>query len=341
MNYVSPPSRSEPVQEALSALRNADRFLISTHVNADGDGAGSEAALAAWLLARGKEVWIVNPTPFPKPFRFFLPPGATLLDPGTPVAEEVVERVDLAVILDTGEAPRIGAVSDLIRGAPSLVIDHHPPGEQPIPGISFRDPAACATGELVYDIILAADGPWALETVQGLYVALLTDTGSFRFSNTSPAAHYIVADLMEKGADPEDLFRRAYGNVPLRKLRLLQASLGALEVDPMGDLAWMTVPSKTFQELGATSDDIEGLVDYPRDIEGVEVGLLFRETVRGATKISFRSNGAVDVNVLARAFGGGGHVKASGALVQRPLSEVRPEVLDAVRGAIRGGDSHA
>ena len=139
---------------------------------------------------------------------------------------------------------------------------------------------------------------------------------------------------MEHGADPEVLFRLSYGSAPLRKLRLLRAALGELEVDLQGGVAWMTVPTEAYESLGATTDDIEGLVDYPRDIQGVEVGLLFRETVRGATKVSFRSNGVVDVNAVARQFGGGGHVKASGALVERPLGEVREEVLNAVRDAV-------
>jgi phosphoesterase RecJ-like protein len=207
--------------------------------------------------------------------------------------------------------------------------------------VSFRDPGACATGELVYDIISEAGGPWTSDALLGLYVAILTDTGSFRFSNSSPSAHRIVASLLEGGVDPEEVHRLVYGNVRLRKLRLLQVSLGELVVDPDGDLAWMTIPTGAFQELNATSDDIEGLVDYPRGIEGVEVGLLFRETARGATKVSFRSNGRVDVNVLARRFGGGGHVKASGAMVERPLLQVREEVLAEARAAIRerGGDA--
>ncbi len=341
MCYETPASRNESVQEALAALLDADRIVLTTHVNADGDGAGSEVALGAWLLAREKNVWIINPTPFPEPMRFLLPQAVRLLDPGSLAANEVSGEADLAVVLDTGEAPRIGSVSDLIREIPSLVIDHHPPGIQPLPGISLRDPAACATGELVFDILQAAGGPWPQEAVDGLYVALLTDTGSFRFSNTSASAHYLVGNLIERGADPEELFRRAYGNIALRKMRLLHAALGELEVDPRGELAWMTIPSDAFRELGASVDDIEGLVDYPRDIEGVEVGLLFRETVRGGTKVSFRSNGRVDVNALAREFGGGGHLKASGALVEGPISEVRPKVLEAVRLAIQLRDRGA
>jgi phosphoesterase RecJ-like protein len=224
----------------------------------------------------------------------------------------------------------------LIEDVQKVVVDHHPPGPNPIPGVSFRDPEACATGELIFDLMTETGGPWPPEAVLGLYVAVLTDTGSFRFSNTSASAHRLVAELLERGVDPEKTYALVYGNAPLRKMLLLHASLAELMVDPAGDLAWMTVPTRAYQELGATPDDIEGLVDYPRGIQGVEVGVLFRETVRGATKVSFRSNGSVDVNALARRFGGGGHVKASGAVVERRLEEVREEVLDSVRAAIRG-----
>jgi len=335
MSYRTPNSRLGPVDTILKALKGAERVVLTTHINADGDGAGSEVALAGWLSARGQEVWIINPTPFPGSLKFLLSDENRVLDVGSKKAREVTSAADLAVVLDTAEAPRIGSVMELIRDLPKVVIDHHPPGPDPIPGEPLRDPEACATGELVFDILDHAQGPWPPETIQGLYVALLSDTGSFRFGNTTPATHRILAFLLERGADPEDLYCRVYGKVPLRKLRLLQASLGELEVDAEGDMAWMTVPSEPFAALGATAEDIEGLVDFPRDIEGVEVGLLFRETARGATKISFRSNGDVDVNVLARRFGGGGHVKASGALVERSLPQVRAEVLDAVRDAIR------
>ncbi|MBT8398502.1 MAG: bifunctional oligoribonuclease/PAP phosphatase NrnA [Gemmatimonadetes bacterium] len=337
MTYETPRSRLRPVEEALGALDEAERILLTTHINADGDGAGSEVGLAAWLLERGKKVRIINPTPFPEPLGFLLPDRSWVMDMGSDAGKDWAGAADLAVVLDTGEVPRIGGVSGLIESTPTIVIDHHPPGPSPVPGISLRDPAACATGELVFDLLMAAGGPWPRDAVRGLYVAILTDTGGFRFGNTSADAHRIVAFLLEKGAEPEALFRLTYGNAPLRKLRLLHAALGELEVDPDGTLAWMTVPGGAFEETGATADDIEGLVDYPRDIQGVEVGLLFRETVKGFTKVSFRSNGAVDVNALARRFGGGGHVKASGALVERPLGQVREEVLEAVRGAIRQG----
>jgi phosphoesterase RecJ-like protein len=223
----------------------------------------------------------------------------------------------------------------MIENLSTLVIDHHPPGDQPIGGVSLRDPRACATGELTFDVIYAAGGPWPRPVVEGLYVAVLTDTGSFRFSNSTPESHRVTAELVERGADPEWLYGKVYGHTPLRKLFLLRAALDTLDVDMSTGVAWMSVPDEAFRDLEAVTEDLEGLVDYPRSIEGVEVGLLFRKTAAG-TKVSFRSNGVVDVNALARRFGGGGHVRASGALVEGAApGEVIPKVVEATREAVR------
>jgi phosphoesterase RecJ-like protein len=188
---------------------------------------------------------------------------------------------------------------------------------------------------MVYDLVRAARGPWPRAVLEGIYVAILTDTGSFRFNNATPACHRVAADLIEMGVDPEESHRRVYGAAPLRRFRLLQICLDTLQVDPNGSVAWMEVPREAFERLQAEPEDLEGLVDYPRAIEGVEVGLLFRQTSHGDTKVSFRSNGAVDVNVIARDFGGGGHVRASGALVTGPPHKVVPKVLAATLEAIR------
>jgi phosphoesterase RecJ-like protein len=311
--------------------------VITTHVNADGDGAGSEVALAAWLRANGNQAHIVNPTPFPDGYRFLLEEEGQpwILAAGSSEAQGACARADLAVVMDTGEFPRIGRVKPMIESLTTLVIDHHPPGDQPIGGVSLRDPGACATGELTFDVIQAAGGPWPRSVVEGLYVAVLTDTGSFRFSNSTTESHGVAAELIGRGADPEWLYGKVYGHTPLRKLLLLRAALETLDVDMSLGVAWMSVPDDAFRDLSAVTEDLEGLVDYPRSIEGVEVGLLFRKTA-GGTKVSFRSNGMVDVNALARRFGGGGHVRASGALVEGgEASEVVPRVVEATREAVR------
>jgi len=338
MSYQPPPHRLEALDGILKALDRSSRILLTTHLNADGDGAGSEVALAAWLRSRDKEAWIVNPTPFPDSFGFLLPDPDWSVDAGSNRAGELSRAADLAVVLDTAEKSRIGRLNPLIKDLPRVVVDHHPPGPDPVEGFSLQDPEASATGELLFDLLHRAepDRAWPPATALGLYVAILTDTGSFRFSNASPRAHRVVAELLERGVDPERTHRVVYGQVPLRKLRLLRASLETLDVDPTCGLAWMTVPTSAYNELSATSDDVEGLVDYPRMVDGVRVGLLFRETARGESKVSFRSNGEVDVNGLARRFGGGGHRKAAGAVLDRPLDRAREEVLAATREALAG-----
>jgi bifunctional oligoribonuclease and PAP phosphatase NrnA len=335
VTYRTPPSRTADVAAVLRALEDAQKVILTTHVNADGDGTGCEIALASWLQERGKEVWIINPTGFPLNFEFLREEGMRVVDAASPEAGAVAGDADFAIVVDTGEIKRIGRVAPLIADLPRAVIDHHPPGDEPIPGVSFRDAAACAAGELVYDLILAGGGPLTTAAAQGLYVAILTDTGSFRHSNTSAACLRLAADLVEKGVDPETMHRKVYGDVPLRRLQLLRHALEALGMDDSGTVAWISVPEEEFQRLGGNAEDLEGLVDYPRTLVGVEVGLLFRTLRDGATKISFRSNGAVDVNRVAGQFGGGGHVRASGAVVGRPVEEVRNEVIAAVREAVR------
>ncbi len=336
MSYTTPPGRAAAVDEAVEALRASRQAVLTTHLNADGDGVGSEVALATWLRANGNRAVIINPTPFPELYAFLLDDDseAWVLPAGSERAREACAGADLAVVLDTGEIPRIGRVRPMIRDLRTVVVDHHPVGDRPIPGVSFRDMAACATGELVYDILLAAGGPWPAAVVHGLYVAVLTDTGSFRFSNTTPASHRVAAELIERGADAEVLYRRVYGASPLRRLRLLSAALETLDADVESGVSWMIIPEDAYQSLNASADDIEGFVDFPRSLDGTEVGLLFRKTSRG-TKVSLRSNGAVDVNSLARRFGGGGHVRASGALLDLPMNEAVPLVVAAASAAAR------
>ena len=157
MAYQTPTHRIKAARKATEALRAARTVILTTHVNADGDGTGSQVAVASWLRANGAEAWIINPTTYPDMFRFMLPED-WVVPVGSRRAEEIADNADLAVVLDTGEVPRIGRVKGLISHLPTVVVDHHPPGEKPIGGISFRDPSASATGEMVYDLI---SGPFA------------------------------------------------------------------------------------------------------------------------------------------------------------------------------------
>jgi phosphoesterase RecJ-like protein len=334
LSYRTPDARTSSVREVRNALLASRKAVLTTHLNADGDGAGCEAALAAWLRANGTDAWIVNPTPFPDGYKFLLGDPSWVVEATSPNVERICDQADLAIVVDTGEVQRIGRVRSLIRELPTVVIDHHQPSDGPIGGISLRDPDACATGELVYDVIMAAGGPWPREALEGIYVAILTDTGSFRFTNATPGAHQVAAELIAQGVDPEEMHGRVYGGAPIRRYRLLQRALATLEFDEKAGIAWMVIPQDAYVELGATQDDLEGMVDVPRSVAGARVGLLFRTTTTGEVKVSFRSSGPVNVNELAKRFGGGGHIKASGAMVPGPMDKAVETVVQATRQAV-------
>ena len=326
-----PESRAFPLRRVLQRLLAARRVVLVTHVGADGDGSGSQAAIAAWLDVRGIDATIVNPTPFPDLFRFVLHRQDIVADLGSPEADAALAEADLFLVLDTSEPARVGELAGRLPPERTLVVDHHPAGTEVVGDTAVQDPSAGATGEMVYDLITLAGDPVPRASALGAYVAIVSDTGSFRYSNTTPRLHAVAAELLARGIDPEVVYRRLFATAPLRRLELLREALATLHTDAGARIAWMAVTHDTAERLGATGEDFDGLIEHVRSIEGTEVAMLFRETGEGTTKVSFRSNGAADVNRLARRFGGGGHVKAAGALIPGAIAEVASTVLAAAR----------
>ncbi|HEX2451484.1 MAG TPA: bifunctional oligoribonuclease/PAP phosphatase NrnA [Gemmatimonadales bacterium] len=323
--------------EALAAVFHpGQRVCLTTHVNPDGDGLGSEAGLAHLLKARGVEVCVTNPTPTPARFRFLFDdlPGVDR----TSEAVKEIRRADVIVVLDISELSRLGMLAEAVRerGVPVACIDHHVSQGALPPGPRYVDPTASATGELVFEIAMANN--WRLEqsAALGLYVALLTDTGGFRFSNTHPRTLRIAAELLETGLDPESIYLDVYARAPEGRPRLLGEALQTLVVEPDIGLAWVTVPPGAVERFGLTSDDLDGVVEYPRSVEGVRMALLFREVSAGRVKVSLRSVGSVDVAAFARQFGGGGHTKAAGLALVGSIAEVQATVLAAARSYLSG-----
>lgn len=328
------PERREALESVRKALQRSHRVVLSTHVNADGDGAGSEVAAALHLETLGCEVAIVNPTPFPDAFTFLLE-GRPAWTPDEEEGRRALEEADTLLVLDTSETSRLGAVADRLGELKVLVIDHHPPTPRAIGETVVLDPTACATGELVYDLLTLDGGRPAPAQARALYVAVVTDTGSFRFGNTTPRVHALAAELLRAGVDVEAMFRRLFARYTPEGLELLKRALASLEVDREHALAWVSIRARDIDETDASVEDREGLVEYPRRLEGTEVAILFRELGGRRTKISLRSNGDVDVAAVARQFGGGGHPQAAGALVSGTLEEVRGRVLERLREAAR------
>jgi bifunctional oligoribonuclease and PAP phosphatase NrnA len=325
-----PVQRLAPIRSVLGALLGGSTVALSTHINADGDGCGSEVALARLLLAAGLHPRIVNPTPWPAAFDFLLDAD---IDDATARGPSALSDIDILTVVDIGDVRRLGVLTDTVRGLslPKLVIDHHVPGDEPPGPIILSDTTACATGELIFDIATTAG--WALPraTATALYTALLSDTGGFRFSNTSPRCHAIAGYLLSLGVDPEEMYRRVYASVSIGRLQLLRDALDTLEVDSRYAIAWISVPAGVVERYGLRSEDLDGIVEHPRSIAGTRLAMFFRDLGHGKIKVSFRSTGGVDVNQFARQFGGGGHAKAAGALVTGALSDVRSQIVAAAR----------
>jgi phosphoesterase RecJ-like protein len=308
-------------------------------VNPDGDGLGSEAGLAHLLRDRGIETVITNPTPTPPRFEFLFEdlPGVDC----TREAIRELRRADTIVVLDISDLGRLGMLGETVRdrGVPVACVDHHV-SEGVLPaGPRYLDPGAAATGELIFELAVANGWTLTQEAARGLYVAILTDTGGFRFSNTRPRTLRVAAELLEVGVDPEQIYLEVYARAPEGRPRLFAEALQTLVVEPDYGLAWVTVPPGAIERLGVSSDDLEGVVEFPRSIEGVRMALLFREVSQGRVKVSLRSVGDVDVAAFSKRFGGGGHTKAAGLALPGSLAEVQSIVLTAARDFLKENGS--
>jgi len=326
-----PAGRRKGAKAVAAALAGARRIALTTHVNSDGDGVGSEVALVHLLHALGKEAWIANPTPIPPRYSFLL--DRIHKHERSEKAVAALRDADFFLVLDIADLGRLGQLADTIksRGLVTACIDHHAsPGTLPA-GPRLVDAAAAATAELVHDLAAVAGWPLNAEAARALYVGLLTDTGGFRFSNTSPRVLRVAASLLEAGLDPERVYEQVYATAPAGRLRLTAEVLETLVVEPEFGLAWLTVPAGALERHGVGADDLDGLVEFARSVQGTRMALLFRSLANGRIKVSFRSVGDVDVAEFAHPFGGGGHAKASGASIPGTLDEVQRQVLTAAR----------
>ncbi len=330
------PATQQAIEALMGQLRSGMTVALSTHINADGDGCGSEVAFALLLKQRGVHARIVNPTPWPSMFAFLLDG----IDEQSGRGAAALSDVDALVVLDINDVRRVGVLADAVRAlsVPVGVIDHHVPGDVPVGDIVVADTSACATGELIFDVATTLGLKITPDIARALYCAILTDTGSFRFSNTSPRAHAIAAILLGAGVDPEEMYRRIYAQVSVGRMELLRDALGSLEVDASLGLAWISVEAGVMEKYDVTSEELDGIVEHPRSIAGTKLALFFRDLGHGKVKVSFRSTGSVDVQRLAKVYGGGGHVKASGAMLTGALADVRTRVVADASAYLASGN---
>jgi phosphoesterase RecJ-like protein len=327
-----PVARRAAILALAPELVRGRRVALSTHLNADGDGCGSETALARMLTAHGLVPRIVNPTPWPDMFDFLVEG----IDDQTPRGSKALKDIDLLIVLDISDVKRLGVLAETVRAltVPKLVIDHHIASDEPAGSVVVSDTTACATAELVYDMAMVLEWEITPEIARSLYTGMLTDTGGFRFSNTTPRCLAIAAQLLACGVDPEDMYTRIYASAPAGRVRLMADVLGTLQVDESVGLSWLSMGPDALEKHTVRAEDLDGIVEHARSIAGTRMALFFRDLGHGKVKVSFRSTGSTDVNAFARQFGGGGHAKAAGALVAGGLGEVRDRVVDAARKAL-------
>jgi len=313
---------SPAVEAILEILRGGERFLVAAHENPDGDALASTLALTLALRAAGKQAVAYNRDGVPDLFRF-LPGVEDLVDSLDPQ-----ERFDAVFVLDSGDLKRAG--SHLRELAPTLVnIDHHPGSV--FGDVVYLDTAASATGTLIYRLLRAAGWVVSRDVAVCIYTAILSDTGSFRYSNADPEAFRVAGELVACGVDTWTIASQLYESQPETRLRLLAQVLQTLEISPCRRFAAVTCTLAMFEACQADPEHTDGFINYPRSVEGVEVAMFFRQVRDNAVKVGFRSKGLVDVGSLAAALGGGGHHNAAGVLVEGDVSSVRRDVFARVQ----------
>jgi phosphoesterase RecJ-like protein len=304
------------------------RFLLTTHINPDGDGLGSEAAMAMWLAALGKETRILNDSVMPPAFAF-LARHAPFEVYEAEVAERRFSECEAVIVLDTSNRQRIGRLSAVLdrHPIPIAVVDHHVSHARGFGQVNVIEAEASATGEIVYDLIREGAGAITPAIAEALYVALMTDTGSFRYSNTDPHAHRMAAELLTHGLDPQRLHAQVHSHASAGRLRFFGEVLSALELMANGRLVVLEAAPEQFHRHGLVGADTDGLVDLPRTIAGVEVVALFSEVEPGKVKVSLRSTGRVAIDQVCSRLGGGGHVHAAGVLLRGSRADARGRIL--------------
>jgi phosphoesterase RecJ-like protein len=307
------------IEGILTTIGEAQRFLVASHRNPDGDAIASTLALTGFLREQGKEVVAFNLDGVPEELIFL------------PGADSVVSRLtetdsfDVGFILDSGELSRAGSfLKDHCRRL--INIDHHPHSES-FGYYNFVDEQACAAGALVHRLIRAADQTVSADVALCLYTAILSDTGSFRYSNANPEAFQIASELVRIGVSPWMVAGHLYESRPAKQLHLLNRALETLVLSPCGRFGAVSVTTDMLTATGTGPEHTDGFVNYPRSIRGVEVALFFRQIGPESFKIGFRSKGKVDVGNLARELGGGGHHNAAGATISGELAHVQQAVF--------------
>ena len=320
---------SSAVERICDAIRVRKTFLITSHARPDGDSIGSQLAIAYALEALGKDTRIVNADPAPEHYMDF--PGVDRIE----ISREVIETdADALIVMESGDLARTG-VSGL-EGRFTVNIDHHQ-GNTFYGSLNWVDESAAACGELVFDIVRALAVPLTIEIATHIYLAILTDTGSFHHSHITPRTFDICRQTVEAGVNPAAMARRVFDSNSFGKLKLIGALLDRMDLVAQGRLAVLYLDDRLLNATGTTYNDTEGLINLPLTAREIQAVVFFKLGADGDVRVSLRSKYDVDVRSVAARHGGGGHKNAAGFTVQGPLERVRDGILKEIVDAITAG----
>lgn len=315
-----------PAARLAETLRTRDRIVITAHANPDGDALGSMAALGLGLRELGKTVALCNASGVPDYLRWMPLSGPVLQKPHMlPFSPE------LAVVLDCGDAQRMGDIADAMLALPSINVDHHLENPQFGSVDNWTEPRMAATGQMVAAMLYALDVPLTGRVGEAVYASLSSDTGGFSHDNTSACVFALAAHLVERGVDVPRVRQLMDNQWEARRMHLWGTLMQEFRLERAGSIALSAVPLKTLARHGALKEDLEGFVEQLRRLRGVAVSALVREDHPACCKVSLRSTGDVDVRSMAAAFGGGGHRNAAGATLRMPLEEAVKAVVHAAK----------
>ena len=316
---------TDVLSRVVEEIHRRQRFVISSHVRPDGDAIGSQLAMAYALRHLGKHVRIVDGDHPPTPLLVF--PGVEAIE----VMKEIDDPGDAVIVMECGDLARTG-VSGFERGF-VINVDHHP-GNKMYGALNWFDLSAAACGEMVFDLVRALGVPLTKEIATHVYIAILTDTGSFHYSNITPKTFDICRQCMEAGVDPPAVARSIFDSNNLGRLKLFGAVLSRMELDATGRLATVYVDRKMAATCGGTYEDTEGLINLPLTVKEIQAVVFFKENGPDDWRISMRSKGDIDINAVAKAFGGGGHKNASGCSAKGRFEELKRVFCELIMAQI-------
>lgn len=316
----------------LDVLRQKKKFILTTHINPDGDALGSTIALAELLRAMSKDYVVCCRDAFPEGYSF-------LGHDWTAYSSASIDasQYDVVIAIDSPVKDRLGNAAEILDKVPFLInIDHHP-GNDLGGDIDLVDESSAAAGELIYYLYKESGAVFTQVALNALYTAIATDTGSFKYHNTTSQTHKIIADLIDLGVEPGDINTKLYSNMPFKKVQLHGFLSSRIQLAVSGRIGWAFLKSSELKQFDATKDDTDGFVNMLRNIDSVEVCFFaFEDEEKGETKISLRSSGDANVNHIANEFGGGGHARAAGCTISHSAEEASLQVLNRLTREIEG-----